>query len=215
MFKLFVKNHIVNITHLKFKNLKKTIEIPRKDTLFDFLKDNYMMKNFRLDVIPNLNKINSVEAVELYNLNPYLENVIIDDIIIGSPKEFFKKYDMNKYTKDIIPLVKEFDFESDFTIVVPNEQGELDEVCPLPDIHEFKKYLKQLVDNNINHLYTVNPNSITAKDYLEVLNYYGDFPNQAGFNTAHDINQYIADGRFLEDFDLSTYVKIESDEEIT
>lgn len=73
----------------------------------------------------------------------------------------------------------------------------------------------KLVECDINHLYSVNPDAITAKDYLEILNYYGDFQNQAGFNTAHDINQYIADGRILEDFDLKTYVKTESDEEIT
>mgnify|MGYP006154264499 CR=1 FL=1 len=75
--------------------------------------------------------------------------------------------------------------------------------------------LMKLVEHNINHLYSVNPDAITANDYLEILNYYGDFQNQAGFHTAHDINQYITDGRFLDEFDLKTYVKTESDEEIT
>lgn len=215
MFKLFGKNHLVTISHLKFKNVKKTIEIPRKDTLIEFLKDNYTMKNFRLDVYPNLSKLNSVEAVEIYNLNPYLTNIVIDDIVIGSPKEFFKKYDINNYQKDIIPLVNDFDFESDFTIIVPDEHGVLNEICPLPDLNEFKIHLRKLVEHEINHLYSVNPAAITAKDYLEILNYYGDFQNQAGFNTAQDINQYIADGRFLEEFDLKTYVKTASDEEIT
>lgn len=215
MFKLFGKNHLVTMSHIKFKNLKKTIEIPRKDTLIQFLKDNYTIKNFRLDVYPNLSKLNSVEAVELYNLNPYLTNIMIDDIVIGSPKEFFKKYNINDYKKDIVPLSNDYDFETDFTIIVPDETGVLNEICPLPDLYQFKTHLMKLVECNINHLYSVNPDAITAKDYLEILNYYGDFQNQAGFNTAHDINQYIADGRILEDFDLKTYVKTEADEEIT
>lgn len=215
MFKLFGKNHLVTMTHLKFKNLKKTIEIPRKDTLIEFLKDNYTMKNFRLDVYPNLSKFNSVEAVDLYNLNPYITKIAIDDIIIGSPKEFFKKYDINNYQKEIIPLVNDFDFESDFTIIVPDEFGVLNEICPLPDLHQFKIHLSQLVEHDINHLYSVNPDAISAKDYLEILNYYGEFQNQAGFHTAHDINQYIADGRFLDEFNLKTYVPTASDEEIT
>jgi len=215
MFKLFGKNHLVTIRHIKFKNLKKTIEIPRKDTLFDFLKDNYTLKNFKLEVAPNLNKLNSVEAVELYNINPYLENININDIIVGSPKEFFKKYDINNYTKDVVPLVDDYDFESDFTIIVPDVTGELNEICPLPDLNEFKVHLQRLIACNINHLYSVNPYALTAKDYLEILNYYGSFENQAGFDTAKDINLYITDGRFLDDFDLKKYVKIASDEEIT
>jgi len=215
MFKLFGKNHLVTISHIKFKNLKKTIEIPRKDTLIQFLKDNYTIKNFRLDVYPNLSKFNSVEAVELYNLNPYLTNILIDEIVIGSPKEFFKKYNINDYKKDIVSLTNDYDFETDFTIIVPDSLGVLNEICPLPNLYEFKTHLMKLVEHNINHLYSVNPDAITANDYLEILNYYGDFQNQAGFHTAHDINQYITDGRFLDEFDLKTYVKTESDEEIT
>lgn len=215
MFKLFGKNHLVTMTHLKFKNLNKTIEIPKTETLVEFLKDNYTLKNFRLDVKPNLNKINSVEAVEIYNLNPYLDNININEIIVGSPKEFFQRYNINNYEKELVPLIQDYDFETDFTLVVPDETGVLNEICPLPNLYEFKIHLQKLITHEIKHLYSVNPDAITAKDYLEILNYYGPFENQSGFNKAQDINQYIADGRFLDEFDLKTYVKTAADEEIT
>lgn len=215
MFKLFGKNHLVTIRHLKFKNLNKTIEIPKTETLIDFLNDHYTMQNFRLDVKPNLNKMNSVQAVEIYNLNPYLETININDIVVGSPKEFFNRYNINDYQKELIPLIPDYDFETDFTIVVADETGILNEICPLPNLYEFKVHLQKLIEYEIDHLYSINPLAITAKEYLEILNYYGNFENQVGFNKAQDINQYIADGRFLDEFDLNSYVKTASDEEIT
>lgn len=136
-------------------------------------------------------------------------------LLLEVRKNFLKKYNINDYKKDIVSLTNDYDFETDFTIIVPDSLGVLNEICPLPNLYEFKTHLMKLVEHNINHLYSVNPDAITANDYLEILNYYGDFQNQAGFHTAHDINQYITDGRFLDEFDLKTYVKTESDEEIT
>lgn len=202
MLNFFKKKYVVSIKHVNFKSISKSYVLHDKDDLNNFLIRCYELNNYKTVLNIKPSDFEVTELVDLYNLNPYNDSKIdISSILVDSPKDFMKKYDLNNYNVEYKTTIEPYDLESNFVILLLDDDNEVKEECHIPNYEELRKFIKDMINHNINHMYTVNPESLTVKEYLELLNLYDKFKPFEGFKTAYEINQYILDGRVLNDFE--------------
>lgn len=202
MLNFFKKKYIVSIKHVCFKSISKSYVLNDKDDLNNFLVRCYALNNYKTVLNIKASDFDVNELVELYNLNPHNEKKVdISSILVDGSKDFLKKHDLNNYNVEYKMTIQPYDFESDFVILLLDEENEIKEECHIPNYEELKKFIKDMINHNINHMYTVNPEALTVKEYLELLNLYDKFKPFEGFKTAYEINQYILDGRILSEFE--------------
>jgi len=215
MFGLFGKKHSVSISHVKYKTLATIFIMPDNDSLKSFLSEYYHLENFKITVNLSSSKLNIVEAAEIYNLNPYLQNINVNDIVVEDVNDLLSQYNINSYQKEFVSISNIFDYDADFVIFVTNPNKESGEIstteCHFPSFELMKKHMNMLHNAGIVYTYTVNPNVITVKEYLALLNFRNKFNVKENFKTAMDISQFIIDGRVLSGVEL----KIKEKKEIT
>lgn len=191
----FKKYHLVKIIHINHKNIYKVFQIYDTKILISFLKDKYDLVNFKIELILDTRKINISEIVEINNLNPNREKVILSDITITNSKKFIEKYKINDYEKEHY-IYRDIAEEKDaYKIYMPNKENDFD-LYLFPDFDIFYENLKKIKKSNIAHQYLVEPSIISVENYLKILNLYGTFENK-NFKDSFEINQYINDMRQL------------------
>ncbi len=205
----FKKEHIVKIQNLKYKDVYKVFKFSNFNDLKYFLIENYKIKNYKVELNLNYKILNIVQLVEIFNLNPYFENIELDKILISDVKEFIKKFPLNDYKLEYeIYIDNEKDNEEPYQIFIKEKEDYIKYV--FLNFKDFYDNLKKLIETNIDHLYFVEPAVINLENYLKTLNLYGKFENK-GFKNSFEVNQYIKDIRKLD----SIVFKSNNIEEIT
>jgi len=205
----FKKEHIVKIQNLKYKDVYKVFKFSNFNDLKDFLIENYKIKNYKVELNLNYKILNIVQLVEIFNLNPYFENIELDKILISDVKEFIKKFPLNDYKLEYeIYIDNEKDNKEPYQIFIKEKEDYIKYV--FLNFKDFYDNLKKLIETNIDHLYFVEPAVINLENYLKTLNLYGKFENK-GFKNSFEVNQYIKDIRKLD----SIVFKSNNIEEIT
>ncbi len=205
----FKKEHIVKIQNLKYKDVYKVFKFSNFNDLKDFLIENYKIKNYKVEFNLNYKILNIVQLVEIFNLNPYFENIELDKILISDVKEFIKKFPLNDYKLEYeIYIDNEKDNKEPYQIFIKEKEDYIKYV--FLNFKDFYDNLKKLIETNIDHLYFVEPAVINLENYLKTLNLYGKFENK-GFKNSFEVNQYIKDIRKID----SIVFKSNNIEEIT
>lgn len=205
----FKKEHIVKIQNLKYKDVYKVFKFSNFNDLKYFLIENYKIKNYKVELNLNYKILNIVQLVEIFNLNPYFENIELDKILISDVKEFIKKFPLNDYKLEYeIYIDNEKDNEEPYQIFIKEKEDYIKYV--FLNFKDFYDNLKKLIETNIDHLYFVEPAVINLENYLKTLNLYGKFENK-GFKNSFEVNQYIKDIRKID----SIVFKSNNIEEIT
>lgn len=205
----FKKEHIVKIQNLKYKDVYKVFKFSNFNDLKDFLIENYKIKNYKVELNLNYKILNIVQLVEIFNLNPYFENIELDKILISDVKEFIKKFPLNDYKLEYeIYIDNEKDNKEPYQIFIKEKEDYIKYV--FLNFKDFYDNLKKLIETNIDHLYFVEPAVINLENYLKTLNLYGKFENK-GFKNSFEVNQYIKDIRKID----SIVFKSNNIEEIT
>lgn len=203
----FKKYHIIKIQHLLYKDIFASFKFQDNLLLKNFLKEHYSIKNYKISLIIDPSLINIAEMVEVYNLNPYLENLVLENIGLPNSKQFLKKFNINNYDIQHEVHKDESSPESAYYIYIKNEKNDFD-MYLFPDFETFYINLKRIKASNIEHNYLVEPSIINVNDYLKTLSLYGEFKNR-NFKNSFEINQYIKDIRVLSEIKQPEKVIIE------
>lgn len=203
----FKKYHIVKITHLKYNNLYRNIQLYKNEDLISFLNKYYNLTNFKLEIAIHTSKINIAEMITIYNLNPYKEDLKLSDMTVSDTKSFMKKYNINEYELEHYIYKDTSTEEEAYKIYMRNDNENFDTYL-FPDFEKFYENIKKIKDSGIVHKYQVEPSIISVENYLKVLNLYGTFENR-NFKDSFEINQYINDMRELSAIVLPDNKKIE------
>ena len=187
----FKKYHIIKIQHLLYKDIFSSFKFQDNLLLKNFLKEHYSIKNYKISLIIDPSLINIAEMVEVYNLNPYLESLLLEDIVSPNSKQFLKKFNINNYDIEYEVHKDEADSESAYYIYMKNDKNDFD-MYLFPNFETFYINLKRIKESNIEHNYLVEPSIIDVNDYLKTLSLYGEFKNR-NFKNSFEINQYIKD----------------------
>lgn len=197
MFNIFNKKHTVSVSHVRFKTLTKTFVIPNNKTLLTFLEKAYRLNNFKIKLNLNMNKLDVFEAADIYNINPYLENIDVKNIVVVDSEDFFEQYDINNYEKPLEYTQIEHEYEANYVVRLSVHDKDEMEEFHFPTYLDFKRHVKMLVEANVPFYYDINPDAISVNDYLDILNLNDKFSPREKFHYTKDINQYILDGRIL------------------
>lgn len=213
MFGFFKKKYTVNMKHVRFKTLSKTFILNDKEDFLNFLDVAYNIDNYKCYITINPSDFETFEVCEIYNKNPYLEKVDLNNLIVDNSKDFLKRFDINNYEKPFLEINSQYDFEADYIIFLKDDYDNVIEECHIPDFEQLKKFLIDMEKNNINHIYTVNPNALTVKEYIEILNIYDKFKPFESFKNVKELNQYILDCRII--YSLEPIITKKTIQEIT
>lgn len=195
----------MKIQHSKYKDIYKVFIFDNNNELKKFIENIYSIKNFKIDIDFILNNINIADMIDIYNLNPYLNNIKIEDIGEVNSKEFFKKYNINNYKIEDYIYTDFASVDEAYYIYVKNELN-IYETYLFPTFDLFYNNLKKMILSKIEHSYLVEPSVISVENYLKTLNLYGKFNNKK-FKNSFEINQYIKDIRCLSEIKKPEQIK--------